>query len=94
MEKRRLWEDLIAAFQYLKGGYKKEGGRLFSRVCGDRKRGNGFILKEERFSLDIRKQTYTMRVVRYWHRLPRGAVDAPSLETSNVRLDWTLSNLI
>ena len=44
--------------------------------------------------MDIRKQTYTVRVVRYWHRLPRGAVDAPSLETSNVRLDWALSNLI
>ena len=28
--------DLIAAFQYLKGGCKKEGDGLFSRVCCDR----------------------------------------------------------
>ena len=38
LEKRRLQCDLIAAFQYLKGSYRKEGDRLFSRVCGDRTR--------------------------------------------------------
>jgi len=30
LEKRRLWETLRAAFQYLKQGCKKEGDRLFS----------------------------------------------------------------
>jgi len=25
MEKRRLWEDLMAAYQFLKGAYKKAG---------------------------------------------------------------------
>ena len=49
LEKRRLQGDLIAAFQYLKGSYSKEGYRLFSRVCGGRTRGNGFRFKEGRF---------------------------------------------
>ncbi|KFW83945.1 hypothetical protein N336_01347, partial [Phalacrocorax carbo] len=51
-------------------------------------------LKEGRFRLDIRKKFFTMRVVKHWHRLPRGVVHAPSLETFKVRLDGTLSNLI
>ena len=94
LEKRRLWGDLIAAFQYLKGAYKKDGNRLFSRACCDKTRGNGFKLKECRFRLDIRNKFFMMKVVKYWNRLPREVVDAPSLETFKFRLDGALSNLI
>ncbi|KFV12590.1 hypothetical protein N339_10124, partial [Pterocles gutturalis] len=54
---------------------------------------NGFKLKESRFRLGIRKKFFTVRVVRHWHRLPREAVDAPSLEVFKARLDEALSNL-
>jgi len=46
LEKRKLWKDLIAAFQYLRGVYKQAGEGLVTRACNDRKRGNGFNLKE------------------------------------------------
>lgn len=41
----RPWDDLVAAFQYLKEAYRKGGKRIFTRVCSDRKRGHGFKLK-------------------------------------------------
>ncbi|KFO75547.1 hypothetical protein N303_13772, partial [Cuculus canorus] len=46
------------------------------------------------FRLDIRRNFFTMRVVRHWHRLPREAVDAPSLEVFKARLDGALGSLI
>ena len=64
LEKRRLWGDLIAAFQDLKGAYKQEGRQLFERVDNSRTRGNGLKLKEERLRLDIRGKFFPMRVVR------------------------------
>jgi len=94
MKKRRLRGDLIAAFQYLKGAYRKDGDGLFARVCSDRIKGNGSKLKEGRFRLDIRKKFFTMRVVKHWNRLPKEAVDAPSLEVFKARLDGALSNLV
>ena len=41
LEKKRLWRDLIVAYQYLKGAYRKAGEGLFIRECSDRTRGNG-----------------------------------------------------
>jgi len=94
LEERRLWGDLIAAFQYVKRAYKKAGGGLFTRAWSDRTRGNGFKRKERRFRLDVRKKFFTVWVVRPWHRLPREAVAATSLAVFKARLDGALSNLV
>ncbi|KFR11466.1 hypothetical protein N306_13444, partial [Opisthocomus hoazin] len=55
---------------------------------------NGSKLKEGRFRLDIRKKFFTMRVVKHWNRLPREAVDAPSLEVFKARLGGALNSLV
>ena len=93
LEKRRLWGDLFVAFQYLKGVYSKDGDKPLSRACSDRTRGNGFKLREGRFTVDIRQKFFMMRVMKHWHRLPREGVEASSLETFQVRLDRALGNL-
>jgi len=57
LEKRRLQDDLIEAFQYLKGAYRKVGEGLFVRGRSDKARGNGSKLKYCRFRLDIVRNT-------------------------------------
>ena len=65
LEKRKLWRDLIAAFQYRKVDYKKAGEELFIRACSNRMRWNGFELEESRFRLDIRNKCFAVGVVRH-----------------------------
>ncbi|KFU84199.1 hypothetical protein M959_04564, partial [Chaetura pelagica] len=55
---------------------------------------NGFKLKEGGFRLDIRRKFFTKRVVKHWNRLPRKAVDTPSLEVLKARLDEALCSLV
>ena len=67
---------------------------LFTRVDSDRTRGNGLKLGQGRFRLDIRKKFFTQRVVTHWNRLPKEAVDAPSLEAFKATLDVALGSLV
>jgi len=43
---RRLWDNHIVAFQFLKGDYKQEGSQLHTQA---RTKGNGFKLKKGGF---------------------------------------------
>jgi len=47
LEKRRFQGDLIAAFHYLKGTYKKAGEGLFMRQHSDRTRGRSLKLEDD-----------------------------------------------
>ena len=57
-------------------------------------RGNGFKQEKGRFRLDIKKKFFSGRVVRYWNRLPRAVVNAPSLEAFKARQDEAVSNVV
>ena len=40
------------------------------------------------------RRFFTQRVVRHWNRLPKEAVDAPSLQAFKARLDVALGSLV
>ena len=63
LEKRRLRGDLNTPCNSLKGGFGDVGVSLFSRVTGDKTRGNGL------------KNFLLRRVVTYWKRLSREVVE-------------------
>ena len=94
LEKRRLWGDLIAAFLYLKGTYKRGRNRVFIWPNSDRKMRSCFKLNEDKFRLDVRKKIYTQMLVRHWNLLPRELEDAPSLEAFKAMSYGAMGRLI
>lgn len=59
---------------------------FIAKAYWDRIRCNGFKLKQGGFSLVLRKKFF-MSVVKYWHRLYRGVVDATLFEACKIRVE-------
>lgn len=54
--------------------------RLLSQATSDRTKGNGIVLCQGRFKVDIRRNALTEGVVKHRNWLPRRAADAPPVK--------------
>jgi len=71
LERRRLRDNFIALCSFMRRGHGDGGADLSSLGSSHGTRGNGSKLCQGRFRLDVRKHSFTRRVVRCWNRLPR-----------------------
>ena len=74
LEKRRLREDLITVYYYIKSGSQVNEGRLFSVVCSNRTRGMRQNLEHRTVHTNTRRNFFTLRVMEHWNMLPREVV--------------------
>ena len=84
---RRLRGDMIETYKILTERYDKE-------VCGDllqanlrQSRGHNLKLYKSQARTDIKKFSFTHRIVEPWNSLPAHVVEAPSTKAFEARLD-------
>ena len=94
LEKRRLRDDLVAAYKFIRGVHQDLGERLFTRAPQGTMRSNGCKLLQDCFRLDIRKNFFTVRVPKVWNNLPLEVVQAPTLNTFKSKLDAYLVGIL
>ena len=93
--KRRLREDLINVYKYLKGGGRqRDEARLFSMVCRDRTRNNDLELVHRNFHTNTPKNFFRVMVTEHWNKLPREVVESPTVEIFKICLDVYLCSLL
>ena len=88
---RRLRGDMIEVYKLLHGKYDPEAASLL-KLRKDYApkyalRGHDLTLLQQRARLNLRKYSFTFRVVSTWNSLPAAVVQAPSINAFKNRLD-------
>lgn len=85
---RRLRGDMIETFKILRGIYDKEvTGNLLDRDNNTRTRGNSMKLKKRFCRLNLRKYSFTNRVVDPWNSLPESIIQSKNVKSFEIALD-------
>ena len=84
---RRLRGDMIEVYKILSGKYDAQIVPNLAKSETVATRGNSFKLKTKRSKYDLRKFSFTSRIVNLWNSLPNNIVCADSTNSFKNRLD-------
>ncbi len=87
LERRHLRADLILAFKIFKGEVDLNPSEFFPRPPRAGLRGHTYRLLQGPSRLRRRSGAFSVRVVKYWNRLPAHLVLAPSVRIFKKQLD-------
>ena len=79
LETRRLRGDQIEVFKIVNGYEDVDRNMFFKLKEGSRTRGNKAALVKEQCRLDMRKYSFSQRVINKWNKLPNDCVKASSV---------------
>ena len=79
LETRRLRGDQIEVFKIVNGYEDVDRNMFFKLKEGSRTRGHKAALVKEQCRLDMRKYSFSQRVINEWNKLPNDCVNASSV---------------
>ena len=88
---RRARGDMIETYKLLHDKYYGEYSQLVklhaSHISKEGTRGHSFKLCQEGSKLNLRRQSFPVRITKVWNQLPNSVVTAPNVNTFKNRLD-------
>ena len=87
LETRRLRGDQIEVFKIVNGYEDVNRNMFFKLKEGSRTRGHKAALVKEQCRLDMRKYSFSQRVINEWNKLPNDCVNASSVNMFKNRID-------
>ena len=84
---RRLRGDQIEVFKIVNGYEDVDRNMFFKLKEGSRTTGHKAALVKEQCRLDMRKYSFSQRVINEWNKLPNDCVNASSVNMFKNRID-------
>ena len=93
LEDRRIRGDMIETFKMLKGISNVDYREFFRLVENRKTRGHMLKLEKVRSRTNLRKYSFSQRIVNTWNNLPESVVAAESVNSFKNRYDSYMSRI-
>ena len=87
LQRKRLRGDLIETYKILTGKEKIKSDQLFQKATTTEIRGHSLKLYKKSSRLELRKHSFSQRIIDHWNKLPDDVVSAATISTFKRRLD-------